>query len=134
MTRQAHGIFSVKTLPLPADDATNGTSIGRWSLDKQYEGDLIAASTGEMLGAGNPAAGTAGYVALEQVNGTLHGLTGTFALQHSGTMHGGSFDLKVQVVPGSGTEQLEGLAGTLTITIEAGKHSYDLDYSLPDLP
>jgi hypothetical protein len=131
MSNKASGTFTVKTMPLPPSPATNGTSIGRWSLDKQFDGDLVAASTGEMLGAGNPASGTAGYVALEQVTGTLHGLSGTFALQHSGTMQGGEFDLSVRVVPGSGTGELEGLAGTLTITIADGTHSYALNYTLP---
>ena len=133
MPRIAEGSFEVKTAPLPADEATAATSIGRYSLDKAYLGDLEAASAGEMLGAGNPAGGTAGYVAIEEVNGTLHGRTGSFALQHFGTMHGGSFDLQVRVVPGSGTGELEGLAGALTIIIEGGKHSYRLEYSLPDV-
>ena len=108
----AEGTFDVKTTPLPADDATVGTSIGRFALDKQFHGDLEAASKGEMLGAGDPSTGTAGYVAIEQVTGTLHGHAGSFALQHIGTMEGGSFDLNVIVVPGSGTGELAGIAGT----------------------
>ena len=132
MKRQARGTFAVKTMPLPPSQATNGTNIGRWSLDKQYEGDLVAASTGEMLGAGQPASGTAGYVAIEQVTGTLHDLTGTFALQHSGTMNGGDFSLNVLIVPASGTGDLEGITGTLTITQTEGTHTYDLTYTLPN--
>jgi hypothetical protein len=131
MPRTAQGVFEVKTAPLPADEATAATSIGRYSLDKVYHGDLDAASAGEMLGAGNPATGMAGYVAIEQVTGTLHGKRGSFALQHCGAMNAGAFDLNVRVVPGSGTDDLEGIAGTLTITIAAGKHSYSLDYTLP---
>jgi hypothetical protein len=127
----AEGTFDVKTTPLPADDATVGTSIGRFALDKQFHGDLEAASKGEMLGAGNPATGTAGYVAIEQVTGTLHGHAGSFALQHTGTMQGGGFDLKVSVVPGSGTGDLAGISGTMEIIITAGKHSYKFDYALP---
>src|SRR5215472_12447739 len=117
MPQTALGTFEVKSSPLPADDATAATSIGRFSLDKSYLGDLEAASAGEMLGAGNPATGTAGYVAMEQVTGTLHGRRGSFALQHFGSMQDGRFDLKVQAVPGSGTGELEGIAGELTITI-----------------
>src|SRR5215472_17162322 len=101
MPQTALGTFEVKTLPLPADDATAATSIGRYSLDKVYRGDLEGASAGEMLGAGNPANGTAGYVAIEEVTGTLHGRHGSFALQHIGSMHAGAFDLNVRVVPGS---------------------------------
>ena len=131
MPLAAQGTFEVKTAPLPADEATKATSIGRYSLDKHYRGDLEGASAGEMLGAGNPATGTAGYVAIEQITGKLHDRRGSFALQHFGTMSNGNFDLNVRVVPGSGTGELEGIAGTLTIIIEGGKHSYAFEYTLP---
>jgi hypothetical protein len=131
MTRHAEGTFDAKTTPLPADDATMGTLIGRYSLVKQYHGDLEATAKGEMLSAGDPSTGNAGYVAIEQVTGTLHGHTGSFALQHIGTMENGSYKLSVVVVPGSSTAQLTGLAGTLTIVIANGKHSYTFEYSLP---
>ncbi|MGO9340130.1 MAG: DUF3224 domain-containing protein [Terracidiphilus sp.] len=134
MTRHAEGTFDVKTTPLPADETLMGTLIGRYSLVKQYHGDLDAASKGEMLAAGEPSAGNAGYVAIEQVTGTLNGHTGSFALQHIGAMEGGSYKLSVVVVPGSGTGQLTGIAGTLTIIINSGKHSYVFDYTLPAAP
>ena len=127
----AEGTFDVKNAPLPADEALAGTAIGRYGLDKQFQGDLEAASKGEMLGAGNPATGTAGYVAIEQVTGSLHGRTGTFALQHCGTMVDNKFELIVKVVPGSGTGDLTGITGTMTIRIVSGKHSYQFDYTLP---
>jgi expansin (peptidoglycan-binding protein) len=130
MTGHAEGTFDVKTIPLSPDDATADTSIGRFALDKQYHGDLEAASKGEMLGAGNPAAGTAGYVAIEQITGTLAGKSGSFALQHYGTMNQGKFELNVKVVPGSSTGELTGLAGAMTIIVADGKHSYTFDYSL----
>lgn len=130
MTGHAEGTFDVKTIPRSPDDATADTSIGRFALDKQYHGDLEAASKGEMLGAGNPAAGTAGYVAIEQITGTLAGKSGSFALQHYGTMNQGKFELNVKVVPGSSTGELTGLAGAMTIIVADGKHSYTFDYSL----
>jgi expansin (peptidoglycan-binding protein) len=130
MTGHAEGTFDVKTVPLSPDDATAGTTIGRFGLDKQYHGDLEAASKGEMLGAGNPAAGTAAYVAIEQVTGTLAGKSGSFALQHYGTMNQGKFELSVKVVPGSSTGELTGIAGSMTIIVADGKHSYTFDYSL----
>ena len=114
VSMHAEGTFDVKNAPLPADDALAGTAIGRFGLDKQFHGDLDAASKGEMLGAGNPASGTAGYVAIEQVTGTLKGRTGSFALQHFGTMEDNKFELDVKVVPGSGTGDLTGIAGTMT--------------------
>ncbi len=131
VSMHAEGTFDVKTAPLPSDEALTATSIGRYGLDKQFHGDLEAASKGEMLGAGNPATGTAGYVAIEQVTGTLHGRTGSFALQHCGTMVDNKFELIVKVVPGSGTGDLTGISGTMTIKIVSGKHSYLFDYELP---
>lgn len=127
----AEGTFDVKTSPLPADESITGTTIGRFGLDKQFQGDLEAVSKGEMLGAGNPATGTAGYVAIEQVTGALNGRTGSFALQHCGTMVDNKFELIVKVVPGSGTDDLTGISGTMTIKIVGGKHSYQFDYTLP---
>ena len=103
MSLHAEGTFEVKNTPLGADDALNGTAVGRFGLDKQFKGDLEGTSKGEMLGAGNPATGTAGYVAIEQVTGALSGKSGSFALQHFGTMEENKFDLLVKVVPGSGT-------------------------------
>ena len=131
---QAQGTFEVKVAPLPPDDATSATSISRYSLDKVYRGDLEGASAGEMIGAGNVASGSAGYVAVEQVTGTLHGKHGSFALQHSSTMDRGTFDMNIKVVPGSGTEQLAGIAGALTIIIEGKNHSYRFEYTLPPEP
>jgi len=131
MSRTAQGSFEVKVAPLPPDEATAATSIARYSLDKVYRGDLEGASAGEMMGAGNVAAGIAGYVAVEEVTGILHGKTGSFALQHSSTMDGGKYEMNIRVVPGSGTDELEGIAGTLTIIIAGGVHSYTLEYRLP---
>jgi len=131
VSMHAEGTFDVKTAPLQADDAISGTALGRYGLDKQFHGDIEASSKGEMLGAGNPATGTAGYVAIEQVTGTLHGRTGSFALQHFGTMVDNKFELIVKVVPGSGTGSLIGISGTMTIKIVGGKHSYQMEYSLP---
>jgi hypothetical protein len=129
MSLHAEGTFEVRNSPLAADEALNGTAIGRFGLDKQFHGDLEGASKGEMLGAGNPATGTAGYVAIEQVTGTLNGRSGSFALQHFGTMEDNKFNLIVKVVPGSGTGELTGISGTMTIAIANGKHSWKFDYA-----
>jgi hypothetical protein len=134
LIRHAKGTFDVKTTALAPEDATGGAAIGRYALDKQFHGDLEATSKGQMLGAGDPAKGTAGYVAMEQVTGALNGNRGGFALQHSGTMDHNGLRLTVAVVPGSGTGELAGIAGTMTITISNGKHSYDFEYTLPAAP
>ena len=127
----ARGTFDVKVVPQPPDDAAGG-SFSRLFLDKQFHGDLAATSKGQMMGAGSPEKGVGGYVALELVSGTLNGRRGSFALQHSGTMENGVATMNVTVVPGSGTEQLTGMAGRMTIIIEKGKHSYAFEYTVAD--
>ena len=122
--------FEVKMTP--QDDKASGTTLGRMTFDKQFHGELEATSKGQMLMSGMPAkGGSAGYVAMEQVTGTLHGRSGTFILQHSGTMTRGVPQLSVTVVPDSGTGQLAGLAGKMGVKIEAdGKHFYEFEYTL----
>jgi hypothetical protein len=127
----ATGSFDVKIAP-QSDDFLKGSSMGRMSIDKQFHGDLEATSKGEMLTGGDVAKGSAGYVAIEQVTGTLNGRSGSFILQHNGTMTRGTPQLTVSVVPDSGTGQLAGLTGAMTIKITDGKHFYDFAYALPE--
>lgn len=128
MATHASGTFEVKLTP--QEDKVGDPTVGRMSIDKQFHGDLEAVSKGQMLTAGTDVKGSAGYVAMERVNGTLHGHTGAFALQHTGTMTRGTPQLSVTVVPDSGTGQLVGLAGKMAINIADGKHSYDFEYTL----
>ena len=132
MTR-ASGTFEVKLSPQATDDKGDPL-LGRMSLDKQFHGDLEGTSKGEMLSASTSVKGSAGYVAIERVSGTLHGRNGSFVLQHSGTMTRGAPQLTITVVPDSGSGQLVGLAGKMMITMADGKHSYDFEYSLPENP
>lgn len=125
----ARGTFDVKVTPQPADDSAGGP-FGRLFLDKQFHGELNATSKGQMLGAQTAVQGSAAYVALEMVTGTLHEKRGTFILQHKGTMGHGAYVMDVTVVPDSGTDELTALAGTMKIVIEDGKHSYELEYTL----
>lgn len=130
VTSHAAGPFDVKLTP--QDDKIDAT-LGRMSLDKQYHGDLKGTSKGQMLTASTDVKGSAAYVAVERVTGTLKGHTGSFALQHSGTMNRGVPQLTISVVPDSGTGQLAGIAGKMNINIAAdGKHSYDFEYTVPD--
>ncbi len=132
MTMHASGAFEVKVNVQKADNKEEESAkIGRMSLDKKFHGDLEAISAGEMLSMGTEIKGSAGYVAMERVNGTLHGRAGTFALQHSGTMTRGEPQLSVTVVPDSGTGQLAGIAGKMTIKTPEGKHFYEFEYTLP---
>lgn len=134
VTSRAAGTFDVKLNPLATEDKTEGTLLGRLSIDKQYHGDLEGVGKGEMLTAGTAVKGSAGYVAIERVSGALQGRKGTFALQHSGTMTRGELQLTITVVPDSGTGELAGLAGTMMIKIADGKHSYEMDYTLAAKP
>ena len=126
----ARGTFEVKLSPQPLSYKTDDAMLARMSLDKQFHGDLEGTSAGEMLSAGTVTKGSAGYVAIERVSGTLAGRKGTFVLQHSATMNRGVPSLSITVVPDSGTGELAGLTGTMTIVIEEGKHSYEFDYTL----
>lgn len=134
MPTQAHGTFEVQLKPLTTNNTAEDRFLGRMSIDKQFKGDLQATSVGQMLTAGTSVEGSAGYVAIERVSGTLHGRRGTFALQHSGTMTRGAPQLTISVVPDSGTDQLTGLAGTLAITITEDQHAYDFEYTLAENP
>jgi hypothetical protein len=129
---KATGTFEVKLDPQPAGDPAADSTLGRMTIAKQFHGELEAASKGQMLTAGTSVKGSAGYVAIERVTGTLHGRSGSFILQHSGTLARGVPQQSITVVPDSGTDQLVGLAGTMTIIIDAGKHAYELDYTLPN--
>jgi len=124
----AAGAFEVTMAPAAAPDP----AMAVWTLARTFHGDLSATSVGQMLSAGDPAKGAAGYVAVEQVTGTLAGRTGGFAYQHSGTMTVGTSSLAITVVPGSATGGLTGLAGTMAIAVADGQHRYTFRYTLPD--
>jgi uncharacterized protein DUF3224 len=132
MTTRACGTFEVTLSPQAPEDKDESTTVARLSIDKQFHGDLEATSKGHMLAVSTDVAGSAGYVAMEQVTGTLHGHSGTFALQHSGIMTRGTPQLTVTVVPDSGTGRLVGLAGQMAIDIVDGNHLYDFEYTLPE--
>jgi hypothetical protein len=130
MSSHATGSFEVNLVPQALANADAGPLMGRLSINKTFSGDLQATSQGEMLSAGTAVKGSAGYVAMERVTGTLHGKSGSFVLQHSGTMNRGAPQLMVSVVPDSGTDELIGISGTLSIRIADGKHSYAMDYEI----
>ena len=129
MLTQANGEFTVEMLPQAADAAHPFPT--RLLLNKRYSGDLTATGHGQMFTVVTPVQGSAGYVAMERVTGSLHGKTGSFVLQHSGTMTRGAPTLTVTIVPDSGTDELAAISGRCQINIENGVHRYVLDYSLP---
>lgn len=132
--KHARGTFDVELVPQPLARESAGATLGRMTIDKRFYGDLEGTSMGEMLSAGTSVPDSAGYVAIELVSGALHGRRGTFILQHSGTMDRGGGELVITVVPDSGTGELVGLRGALTIEVVDGEHRYDFAYTLGDEP
>ena len=128
---RAAGPFDVKVIP--QEDTSGDPLLSRMILDKTYLGDLEGTAKGQMLAAGTAVKGSAAYVAIEKVSGTLNGRAGTFILQHVGIMNRNAPQLTITVVPDSGTGDLQGLSGNMTIIIAPdGKHSYDFEYTLPN--
>ena len=128
MTNRASGTFEVEMSPQEAD-----MSVGRMTIDKQFQGDLVGTSKGQMLMASSESVkNSAGYVAIEKVTGTLNGRRGSFYLQHNGVMTRGAGELTITVIPDSGTDQLVGLRGKMNIIIAEGKHSYEFEYTLAE--
>ncbi len=125
----ATGTFEVRLDP-QVDNGQEAATIGRLIIDKQFRGDLEATSKGQMLSAAGNVPESAGYVAIERVTGTLHGKSGSFVLQHNGTMNRGAPQLTISVVPDSGTGELQGLAGNMEILIDEGGHAYSFTYTL----
>ncbi|HMW17263.1 MAG TPA: DUF3224 domain-containing protein [Accumulibacter sp.] len=131
MPQIAKGEFVVTLTSLAVENQPSGSKIGRMSIDKTITGDLVATTAGQMLTAMTDVKGSAGYVAIERVEGALHGRRGSFVLQHTGTMKRGHPSLVVSVVPDSGAEELAGLSGQFTIIIADGQHYYEFKYELP---
>jgi hypothetical protein len=131
MSKTAKGSFTVEMKPQGETNTSEGVSTGRLALNKRFEGDLEALGQGEMLTALTPIKGSAGYVAIERVTGTLQGRPGSFVFQHSGTMNQGAQQLSVSVVPGSGTGGLSGIQGVFKLNVVEGKHLYEFEYTLP---
>lgn len=132
--RVAKGAFDVKITPLELGGPVEAEKLGRLAIDKVYHGGLEAKAYGQMLTADSEVKGSAVYVAVERVTGTLDGRKGSFSLHHRGVMTRGEPALSIDVVPDSGTAELAGLTGTLHITIEGGKHFYDFEYRLEAAP
>jgi len=132
LSGHATGAFDVKLLPLTLSEQSADPKLGRMSIEKQYHGELEATAKGEMLTAQSEVKDSGVYVAVERVTGILNGKKGSFAMHHTGVMNRSKPELKITVVPDSGTDDLKGLTGTMSIRIESGKHFYDFEYSLPE--
>jgi hypothetical protein len=132
MSQRAAGAFDVKVTPQKPDtQIARAANLERFTIDKRFHGDLEGISKGEMLATQTDPPESAGYVAMERVTGTLKGRTGSFVLQHSATKTRGSEKASIAVVPDSGTGELQGISGTMSITVgKDGSHSYEFDYKI----
>lgn len=128
----AKGTFDVKLQPPPRGEGAGRLAVGRMLIDKQFSGDFTGVGQGEMLSAGNPAAGSAAYVAIDHITGTIGARHGSFALQHVGVLDQGDSSLTIIIVPGSGTGDFKGIKGELKLDIVNGAHHYTLEYTLPE--
>jgi hypothetical protein len=128
----AKGSFEVDVRREPPFDTVDGVALGRASVDKRFAGALQGTGKVQMLSAGTPTQGSAAYVAIERIDGTLDGKRGTFVMTHTGVMNRGVPSLTITIVPDSGTGELRGLAGTMSIQILEGRHFYEMEYTLPE--
>ncbi|MCW8091375.1 DUF3224 domain-containing protein [Alteromonas sp. ASW11-130] len=127
------GEFDVELKPIePTFMADDDNTVNRMTIDKTYKGDLTASGKGEMLSVITPVKGSAGYVAMEIIKGTLEGKRGAFVVQHSGIMGPSGEVLNIPIIPNSGSEELSGIVGSMNIKLENGKHFYELEYGLQD--
>ncbi len=130
-SQQAKGEFEVERSVEPPCDMGDGVTAGHYRFDKRFHGALDASSVVHMLAVGTDVPGSAAYVAIERLSGTVHGRRGTLFLQHNGVMDRGAATLSLSIVPDSGTGEWQGMTGRMAIDITDGKHFYTLDYALP---
>lgn len=131
MTQQVKGEFDVNRTVEPVCEMGEGITAGHFRFDKRFHGELAASSVVHMLAVGTDVPGSAAYVAIERLSGTLQGRAGSFFLQHNGVMNRGAASLSLTIVPDSGKGQLEGISGHMAIDITDGKHFYTLDFAMP---
>ena len=132
MSLKASGSFSVTVTPQPAEADVGDPSIGRMALLKEFQGDLVGSARGQMLATRTEVKGSAAYVALDRVTGSLCGRNGGFSLVHAGSMNRGEPTLTITIVPDSGSDELSGISGSFAIRIVDGQHFYDMEYDLPN--
>jgi len=97
--------------PVAYEEPAEGPVLTRIHVEESFSGDIAGDGVVEFLQAANPD-GSASFVGIERVTGTVGGRTGTFLLQDAGTVAGGIVSGDWFVIPGSGTGGLAGLRGT----------------------
>jgi len=133
MTHTAEGTFDVKFEPDGTRDEGEGSALARFFLTKRYHGPLNAESHGHMISAASTTENeSAAYAAVERLTGSLDGRSGSFTLVHRGIMSPDGRELRIAIVPDTGTGELKGISGTLDIDIAPDRtHHYRITYTLP---
>ncbi|MES1196616.1 MAG: DUF3224 domain-containing protein [Steroidobacter sp.] len=130
--QSAKGTFEVTITPQPYHEGVGDAAVGRMAIAKVFSGEMTGTGIGQMLAFRSSVQGSAGYVAMEKVQGTLNGRNGSFIMQHNGSMNRGEPQLSIKIVADSGADQLTGIAGEMLLNIEQGKHFYEFRYTLPE--
>lgn len=129
MSTHAAGTFEIESWDEQPYEEQDGTRLTRTRLTKTFSGDVEGESAAELLMAYGSEEGSAAYVGLERVTGSVHGRSGSFVLRHSAVMERGEGSSSLDVVPDSGTGELRGLRGEASISVEpGGGHSFTLEY------
>lgn len=125
----AAGKFDIEPRPEPPFSTENGVMLGRMEFDKTFHGPLQGTSVVHMTYARTPVESSAGYVAVERIEGELGGRSGSFVVLHNAVQTSGDVNLSVSIVPDSGTGDLEGITGTMVLNAD-GEHTYQIEYEL----
>ena len=114
----------------PYDEAPNTRKLARARVVKRFAGDLVGEGTLDYLFLYRED-GSATFVGLERVTGTLLGRSGTFVLQHLGSWADNVARSTYEIIAGSATGELAGLSGAgVSAVTHATPHPFALDVEL----
>jgi hypothetical protein len=128
-TTHATGRIEVKTYePQPYEEVNDGPNLVEIHVTETFSGDIEGEGVVRFLQAVRDD-GSASFVGIERVTGSIAGRQGSFLLQDAGTLEGSTVKGDWFVVPGSGTGELAGLRGEGGFQAELGQHAgITLDY------
>lgn len=128
MAKHAEGEFDLVWEDL-GEEPFGPNTIGRARITKTFTGDLVGTSVTEIQTVGTTE-GPRAYVGVERVEAALHGRKGGFILTHIAGATDGEPWMRWEIVPTSGTGELEGITGQGQIVNTDGAHAFTLDYDL----
>jgi hypothetical protein len=108
---RANALITVhKYEPATYDQPAEGPALTRIHVEESFSGDITGDGVVEFLQAAD-ADGSASFVGIERISGSVADRAGTFLLQDAGTVTGNVVSGEWFVIPGSGTGELSGLRG-----------------------